>query len=295
MYPVFVSDDVFLKNQNVIIDDLLESLCFFVETVSDFKDDLCSFGVWNYGFCFKRSLEINHEVYRSMWSGDISDRHMLILTLEDKTDGVSEEEDSDYYLFGKNAKGFGLAVENDQFLVRRGGALDKVEVVEGDKLSLSEEGELVERKVCCHTVGAGNSQVSSSVRKVFLDKVRGGEDVWNLRRTLFPRLRFLSHVQDYLDGLQIDQIRGVKEELWYIDWLVGKWRQNGGGIPSAGGRITREFEERRRSSYFWDEYRCEKSCFDYHARYTPSEGRIHFKFEDVEEKNAVIAYIGSKR
>ncbi|MYL26501.1 MULTISPECIES: hypothetical protein [Halomonadaceae] len=294
MKPIFVSDDTFLKGQDVIIDNLIDNLWFFVDTVSGLKDKLYSFGVWNYGFCFNRSLELNHEVSKRMWSEDVSDKHMLALTLEDRTDGIFEDEESDYYLDGKHVRGFGVAVENGQFLVRVGGALNRVEVVEGDKFVLDEKEGVLEYRVFCRSVSAGNEEISDCVRNVVLNRISNGEEIWNFRRILFPRVRFLEHVKAELIELQSNDVRGVKQELWFIDELVKKWQRDGGAIPSTGGRITPEHEARKRLCYFWDEHRWAERCFDYHARYTPSPGRIHLKFEDVEEKSAVIAYIGSK-
>ena len=80
------------------------------------------------------------------------------------------------------------------------------------------------------------------------------------------------------------------EKLAALQNSLSGW--NGDGHPAWRVRVTGEYSGRERLCWFEDldgEWR----LFEQHARFTPGEGRIHFRL-DQPDQQIVVAYIGRK-
>lgn len=127
-----------------------------------------------------------------------------------------------------------------------------------------------------------------------LAAVHTGAQLWEQRGTLFPHLEFLPRVEGELRGLSQVWVGPVRQRLEELETAVSEWdtaaRPEG---PQWRSWVTGEHEQRRRLCWFTDVDGGEQ-LFDTHARFTPDEGRLHFRL--VPERKAVrIAYVGRKR
>ena len=130
------------------------------------------------------------------------------------------------------------------------------------------------------------------IKQYGLPDLRHGDEIWTARDTLYPNLQFLPNVQRQLHGLIAAWIVPVALELRRIDDAVADWDPQVQPVPIWRAKTTRECEMRRQLSQFADLDGVER-VFDWHGRFTPGKGRIHFRLV-AEERKARIAYIGSK-
>ncbi|MEU4643407.1 hypothetical protein [Micromonospora sp. NPDC023814] len=126
-----------------------------------------------------------------------------------------------------------------------------------------------------------------------LNRLHSGAEVWAARSDVFPHLRFLSRVADDLDKLPADWLHPVKERLAELELTVAEWRLKGGPAPVWRSKITPESETRKSLCWFTDEQDGNSHIFEWHARFTPRAGRLHFRL-DGGQRTLVIAYIGAK-
>ena len=81
-------------------------------------------------------------------------------------------------------------------------------------------------------------------------------------------------------------------ELRRIDDAIADWNPQIRPLPIWRSLVTPEHEMRKQLTKFADLDGVER-VFDWHGRFTPGIGRIHFRLI-AEERKARIAYIGSK-
>lgn len=121
-----------------------------------------------------------------------------------------------------------------------------------------------------------------------------GAQLWERRAELFPHLQFLPRVEADLRGLPQVWVGPVRRRLAELEEAVAEWdpavRPEG---PRWRSWVTGEHEGRRRDCWFPD-LDGEPGLFDTHSRFTPDEGRVHFRF--IAGQRAVrVAYLGRKR
>lgn len=130
-------------------------------------------------------------------------------------------------------------------------------------------------------------------RSAGLDAIDSAAQLWRERADYFPSLRFLPRARQDLEALQpvaFVQVRGL---LARLEESVARWEPTETATPLwQGAKVTPENEQRRRLCHFSDEDG-DDHCYDWHGRFTPGPGRVHFRLMS-EKRTLEIAYIGRK-
>ncbi|WP_159001288.1 hypothetical protein [Streptomyces sp. SBT349] len=117
--------------------------------------------------------------------------------------------------------------------------------------------------------------------------------LWAERADFFPSLRFLPRARQDLESLQPPAFVQVRGLLARLEESVARWDPSAAAVPAwQGAKVTPEHEQRKRLCSFTDE-EGEKHCYDWHGRFTPGAGRLHFRLLPGE-RALEIAYIGPK-
>lgn len=132
------------------------------------------------------------------------------------------------------------------------------------------------------------------LRREGLEKLTTGAALWEGRERYFPHLEFLPRVEGNLRGLDHAWVAQVRKHLRKLEEAVAEWRINDDGMLVYSSKVTVESESRvnRGEVDFTDLDGCVRA-FQLHSRFTPGNGRIHFRLIP-ERKRARIAHIGGK-
>lgn len=130
------------------------------------------------------------------------------------------------------------------------------------------------------------------IKQYGLPDLRHGDEIWDIHEALYPNLQFLPNVQRQLHDLTWEWVVPVGLELRRIDDAIADWNPQIRPLPIWRSLVTPEHEMRKQLTKFADLDGVER-VFDWHGRFTPGIGRIHFRLI-AEERKARIAYIGSK-
>jgi len=131
------------------------------------------------------------------------------------------------------------------------------------------------------------------IKQYGLPELRYGDEIWEVREALYPNLQFLRSVQHQLHDLTWEWVVPVALELRRIDDAIADWDPRLRPLPIWRSKVTPEHEMRKLLYRFTDLDGTER-IFDWHGRFTPGKGRIHFRLVP-EERKARIANIGAKR
>ncbi|MEH0422826.1 hypothetical protein [Streptomyces sp. B21-083] len=124
-----------------------------------------------------------------------------------------------------------------------------------------------------------------------LDAVDSASQLWEQWDDFFPRLQVLPEVRDQLTDLELRWFIQVRGLLARLQASAALW--DGSGVPDwQGAKVTPEHAQRKQLCLFRD-LDGEKRFFDWHGRFTPGAGRLHFRLVG-EDKALRIAYIGPK-
>jgi len=129
------------------------------------------------------------------------------------------------------------------------------------------------------------------IKQYGLPDLRHGDEIWDIRQALYPNLQFLPNVRRQLHDLTWEWVVPVALELRRIDDAIADWNPQIRPLPIWRSLVTPEHEMRKQLTRFTDLDGVER-VFDWHGRFTPGKGRIHFRLI-AEERKARIAYIGS--
>ncbi|RJO69087.1 hypothetical protein D5S18_30920 [Nocardia panacis] len=204
-------------------------------------------------------------------------------------------EDGEYRHEGVLAKGLGVAHGHEGLAVSLAthGNWSKTSVgltrlwIEADQVN---DAEVVVRHASCadhvdsHTDWLKTCELDATVES--------GLQIWTRRADYFPSLTFLARVQNDLGTLTPQWVRPVLIRLRELDMAIGGWRRTGAALPVWGSHTTGEYEGRRRICEFEDMDGVTQ-VFDWHSRFTPGHGRIHFRLVSAD-RSARVAYIGRK-
>ncbi|MFD5749560.1 hypothetical protein [Streptomyces sp. NPDC127033] len=127
-----------------------------------------------------------------------------------------------------------------------------------------------------------------------LSAIRTGAELWDRCGGLFPHLRFLPHVEAQLRELKQYWVHPVRKRLAEMDRAVLLWdaaTQPDG--PQWGSAVTPEHSGRKRDYCAFTDLDGTVQYFDSHLRFTPDEGRLHFRFVSATRR-VHIAHIGRK-
>ena len=125
-----------------------------------------------------------------------------------------------------------------------------------------------------------------------VDAPRTPDELWHRRTHWFPDIAFVPPVRAQVRelGAANPAFCQIVEKLTALQHSVSTW--NGVGAPDWGIFVTGENEGRKGLCWFKDLDGHER-LFDQHARFTPGEGRIHFRL-DGANRRIVVAYVGRK-
>ncbi|MFF6786163.1 hypothetical protein [Streptomyces sp. NPDC012510] len=125
--------------------------------------------------------------------------------------------------------------------------------------------------------------------------VHTGAQLWERRADLFPHLQFLPRVEADLRVLPQVWVGPVRRRLIELEEAVAEWdpatRPEG---PQWRSWVTGEHGERKRDYGWFTDLDGRPGLFDTHSRFTPDEGRVHFRLVP-EDKAVRVAYLGRKR
>ena len=122
-------------------------------------------------------------------------------------------------------------------------------------------------------------------------EIRSGEELWRLRREVFPNLLFGLDLEGHIANLQ--HLRTVINRLSELDAAAANW--NDGAAPPWTCNVTNESVSVRNNQRLRDARRFRSSSgarkfFFWHARFG-NHGRIHLRF-DAATREVEIGYIG---
>lgn len=127
-----------------------------------------------------------------------------------------------------------------------------------------------------------------------LRALRTGVQLWDRCSDLFPHLRFLPRVEAQLRELKQYWVHPVRKRLAEMERAVLHWDEAAAPDgPEWGSTVTPEHSTRKRDYCRFTDLDGETRYFDTHLRFTPDEGRLHFRFEKPTRR-VHIAHIGRK-
>ncbi|WP_327304530.1 hypothetical protein OG730_13910 [Streptomyces sp. NBC_01298] len=137
-------------------------------------------------------------------------------------------------------------------------------------------------------------EYAEAARRGDLSSIRTGAALLERSRELFPDVRFLPGAEAQLRELKQLWVHPVRKRLAEIQQAVVGWdavKEPEG--PDWGSKTTPEHQGRKREHCVFTDLDGEAQYFDTHVRFTPHEGRIHFRLLEAERR-VHIAHIGGK-
>ncbi|MEH1014273.1 hypothetical protein V6U90_14315 [Micromonospora sp. CPCC 206060] len=125
-----------------------------------------------------------------------------------------------------------------------------------------------------------------------LTRLHTADQLWAAREDLFPHLRFLARVEGDLAGLPVGWFHAVKERLAELERSAADWRADPSVALRWHSKVTPESDSRRELCRFTDVDGV-SHLFEWHARFTPGAGRLHFRIDNASH-TLVVGYIGRK-
>jgi hypothetical protein len=207
----------------------------------------------------------------------------------------------DYHCYGRRAEGLGLAhliggfaisfSHDQQWHVERVPLIrSQLEENDDNNVELKTEQVHTPHAALLDHVTVHRTWLMEACRQA----VRDGLDLWQRRAELFPRLDFLPRVEAQFRAILPGHpwFAATIERLKELDAAVHSWDPTSASSPNWPCLVTPEHEMRKLLCKFADLDEVVR-CFDLHARFTPGEGRIHFRL-DAARRRAIIAHVGMK-
>ncbi|SEC39052.1 hypothetical protein [Rhodobacter sp. 24-YEA-8] len=132
------------------------------------------------------------------------------------------------------------------------------------------------------------------LRRMVGEQVRDGEELWTRRAEIFPHLLFLPRTEPHLRAFKAGEIRlaSAQHALMDLEIAAARWNTNDAAMPTFLTKTSPEGETRSNLFNFKDLSGVQR-CFDWHSRYTPGAGRVHF-WCDRSSGRLTIAHVGEK-
>lgn len=167
------------------------------------------------------------------------------------------------------------------------------EIIEGQKSKMDDSGEISTGGVeLVHWFdGPTATTFHSRRRKSVRTSDSDSDQLWNDRHDLYPNIIFLNSCGKYLKALDAKNWKQVRDRLDELEISAENWTTPG-KRPSWSSLVTPESATRQDLCWFTDDQGI-RNLYEWHARFTPGAGRIHFRMIDSEMK-LEIAYIGEK-
>jgi hypothetical protein len=204
--------------------------------------------------------------------------------------------DAEYHHDGSVAEGLGLSHSLGTLSVSFAEEPWMVSAVSLHRISLNEDGELDEQFVEVHHASTPAHLVDHDewLRRFPAEKARDGDELWARRAEIFPHLLFLPRTEAQLRAFKAGEVRlaSARHALMDLEVATARWDTTAAAMPTFLTKTTPEKETRSKLFYFHD-LSGVKRCFDWHSRYTPGAGRIHF-WCDRSSGRLTIAHVGEK-
>lgn len=164
------------------------------------------------------------------------------------------------------------------------------------RISLDQDGDLDEQVVQVHHAATPAHVTGHDewLRRMPSEQVRDGDELWARRTEIFPHLLFLPRTEAHLRAFKAGELRlaSARHALMDLEIAAARWKTKDAAMPNFLTKTTPEREQRSCLFYFNDLSGVER-CFDWHSRYTPGAGRIHF-WCDRSSGRLTIAHVGEK-
>ncbi len=204
--------------------------------------------------------------------------------------------DSEYLYEDKSAEGLGLSHAVNTLSVSFASAPWTTSTIELRRIFLSDDGDCKEETIKVNHASTVDHITSHDdwLRRRPLESVSNGDDLWGLRGKLFPHLRFLPRTEAQIRTFKTGEVRfeAASRTLMDLEVAASRWNKVESPMPSWLTLTSAEAGQRSNLFYFSDLDGVER-CFDWHARYTPGAGRVHF-WCDRAKGLVVIGHIGEK-
>ncbi len=216
--------------------------------------------------------------------GRVLERYRRVRQLTSRAPYVEPPPLDEEYLIDESAViGLGLAAAQRQLAVSFAGQRWDHDVIELERLRIETDpadNDLLSASnvSVTHAMRPAHAHANhEAIRRLALPEDPRGAHIWADRKHLFARIEFLPAVEKQF--LKLDESSGLAQaiaQLIKLDSAFAGWRTSGEPLPPWETKVTREFEQRRRECMFTD-LDGTSQCFDWHARFTPEPGRIHFR------------------
>ncbi|WBQ04150.1 hypothetical protein [Kribbella sp. CA-293567] len=204
---------------------------------------------------------------------------------------ADERSDREYYHNDMAAVGLGLAHEQNGLAVSLGSDIAwATETVELNRIWADSDDEQVAVRHAS-TISHLSEHAHWFASNV-LGEIQTGRHLWDRRGEYFPALSFLPRVEDDLLGISKIWVGPVANRLVELNSAIAEWDSSSGQMPVWRTKTTPEHEQRRKLCEFVD-IDGRTQIFDWHARFTPGAGRVHFRLIP-ESNSARVAYLGPK-
>ncbi|ADE85067.1 hypothetical protein [Rhodobacter capsulatus] len=164
------------------------------------------------------------------------------------------------------------------------------------RISFDEHGGFEERVVHVHHAATPDHVKGHDewLRRIPSEQVRDGDELWARRAEIFPHLLFLPRTEAHLRAFKAGEPRlsSARQALMDLEIAAAHWNTKDAAMPTFLTKTTPEKEQRSKLFYFIDLSGVER-CFDWHSRYTPGAGRVHF-WCDRSSGRLTIAHVGEK-
>ncbi|OLS53761.1 hypothetical protein [Rhodovulum sulfidophilum] len=181
----------------------------------------------------------------------------------------------------------GISFANDPWLVAS---------VPLRRISLDENDECDEQDVQVHHAATPAHVIGHDewLRRMPGEQARDGEELWARRTEIFPHLLFLPRTEAHLRAFKAGEIHfaSAQHALMDLEIAAARWKTEDAAMPNFLTKTTPEGEQRRKLFHF-DDLTGVQRCFDWHSRYTPGAGRVHF-WCDRSSGRLTIAHVGEK-
>ncbi|MET8922698.1 hypothetical protein ACWDRZ_11385 [Streptomyces sp. NPDC003509] len=175
-------------------------------------------------------------------------------------------------------------------------ALVREELVDGEEGSERTDVE-IRHAACAEHVEAHVPWIREEQEAALRDDLHGirtGPELWDRCAGLFPHLLFLPRAEAQVRELKQYWVHPVRKRLAEMDRAVRLWDEatelDG---PLWGSTVTPEHGARKRDYCAFVDLDGTTEYFDTHLRFTPDEGRLHFRFVRATRR-VHIAHIGRK-
>lgn len=204
--------------------------------------------------------------------------------------------EAEYRLGNALAEGLGLSHSVGTLSVSFANEPWLVPTVPLHRMSLDEDGEFDEQVVEVHHAATPAHVIGHEewLRRKPAEQVRDGDELWAQRAEIFPHLRFLPRTEAHLRAFRAGEVRlaSARHALMDLEIATARWNTKDTAMPAFLTKTTPEKEQRSKLFHFDDLSGVER-CFDWHSRYTPGAGRVHF-WCDRSSGRLTIAHVGEK-